>query len=157
MNKIKLLPRNVADKIAAGEVVERPASVVKELVENAIDAGSTDIEIIIEDAGRKLIKVIDNGEGMGLDDLKQAPRRHATSKITTDTDLNSINTLGFRGEALSSIGAVSFLTITSQAKDALDCWSIKLNGGEEQVITQSTRTQGTTVEVENLFLIPRPG
>ncbi|MFH2137524.1 MAG: DNA mismatch repair endonuclease MutL [Candidatus Omnitrophota bacterium] len=151
MAKIKILPKLLADKIAAGEVVERPASVVKELMENALDAGSTAIEVVIEDAGCKLIRVIDNGEGMAEDDLKLAAQRHATSKISKDDDLNNINTLGFRGEALSSIAAVSFLTITSAIRTEGTAWMIEAEGGNIKNLRQTARTPGTTVEMRNLF------
>lgn len=98
MSRIKILPKHLADKIAAGEVVERPASVVKELLENSLDAKSANIEVAIEDAGRSLIKVIDDGEGMDTEDLKLATLRHATSKIEENSDLMNITTLGFRGK-----------------------------------------------------------
>ncbi|RKY37429.1 MAG: DNA mismatch repair endonuclease MutL [Candidatus Omnitrophota bacterium] len=151
MNKIKILPKNLADKIAAGEVVERPASVVKELVENSIDAGASEIDIYILDTGKKMIKIIDNGSGMPLDDLKIACQRHSTSKIETALDLEKINTLGFRGEALSSIAAVSFLSITSSTVHSSLAWTIKVEGGLEQGIYQTARSKGTTIEVRNLF------
>src|SRR3989337_929019 len=106
-NKIKIMPEALAVKNAAGEVIERPASVVKELVENSIDAGAADISIYIQDGGRKLIKVVDNGEGMTRDDAIVAFERHATSKILKEEDLYSISTMGFRGEALPSIASVS--------------------------------------------------
>lgn len=150
-NKIRILPKSLADKIAAGEVVERPASVVKELVENALDAKSSSIEIKIENAGRKLIKISDDGEGMTADDLRLACHRHATSKIKNDLDLNSINTLGFRGEALASIAAVSLLNLCACAENSGLAWEIEIEGGCEKSLQQTTRTKGTTVEVRNLF------
>ena len=104
---IKLLPDSVANQIAAGEVIQRPASVVKELVENAVDAGATEIKIIIKDAGRTLIQVVDNGTGMSATDARLAFERHATSKITRADDLFALHTMGFRGEALASICAVA--------------------------------------------------
>ncbi len=108
---IKILPDHVINKIAAGEVVERPASVVKELIENSIDAGATDIFIDIEQAGKRLIRITDNGCGMSKEDAQTAFLRHATSKITSDRDLESIRTMGFRGEALSSIASVSHVRL----------------------------------------------
>ena len=104
---IKLLPDSVANQIAAGEVIQRPASVIKELVENAIDAGATSIKIVLKDAGRTLIQVIDNGSGMSETDARLAFERHSTSKITCADDLFSLHTMGFRGEALASIAAIS--------------------------------------------------
>src|SRR3970282_279142 len=112
-NKIKIMPESLAIKISAGEVVERPASVVKELVENSIDAKATDISVYIHDGGRKLIRVIDNGEGMTRDDAVVAFERHATSKLLKEEDLYSIHTMGFRGEALPSIASVSETILTT--------------------------------------------
>jgi len=117
MSKIRILPEQLANQIAAGEVVERPASVVKEMVENSLDAGATRIEVEIEGGGTRLIRIIDNGEGMGEDDLLMSLERHGTSKIQTEEDLGAISTLGFRGEAVPSIGSVSKLTLTSRTKD----------------------------------------
>src|SRR5574344_2979044 len=115
---IRSLPANIANMIAAGEVVQRPASVVKELVENAVDAGATQISVVIQDAGRTLIQVIDNGCGMSADDAVLCFERHATSKIDTAEDLEDITTYGFRGEALASIAAVSEVTLrTRREKD----------------------------------------
>ncbi|MBU4270214.1 DNA mismatch repair endonuclease MutL, partial [Candidatus Dependentiae bacterium] len=151
MNRIKILPKHLADKIAAGEVVERPASVVKELLENALDARSANIEVAIEDAGRSLIKVIDDGEGMNADDLNMATLRHATSKIEKNSDLMNITTLGFRGEALSSICAVSFMKIFSRTQSQDSAHSIALEAGVIKSVNESARGVGTTVEVKNLF------
>ena len=116
MAKIKLLDEDLINKIAAGEVIERPASVVKELLENSLDSGATIINIDIRDSGKKLIKIIDNGSGMDEEDAKNCVIRHATSKINSTDDLFSIQTLGFRGEALASIAAVSRLGITTKKK-----------------------------------------
>ena len=118
MGKLKVLPANIANMIAAGEVVQRPASVVKELMENAVDAGASQVDVIITDAGRTLIQVIDNGCGMSAADAVLCFERHATSKIATADDLCSISTYGFRGEALASMAAVSEITLkTRRDKD----------------------------------------
>lgn len=117
MSKINILPAKVYNRIAAGEVVDRPYSVVKELVENAIDAGATEIGIYIENGGKDLIRVVDNGSGIERDDLRSAFMPHATSKIAKAEDLENILTLGFRGEAVASIASVSDMTITSKTED----------------------------------------
>ena len=114
---IKLLPDSVANQIAAGEVIQRPASVVKELVENAIDAKATDITIVLKDAGRTLIQVVDNGTGMSPTDARMAFERHATSKITVANDLFALSTMGFRGEALASIAAIAQVELISMRRD----------------------------------------
>ena len=113
---IKLLPDSVANQIAAGEVIQRPASVIKELVENSIDAGATSVQIIIKDAGRTLIQVVDNGCGLSPTDARMAFERHATSKITSATDLYALHTMGFRGEALPSIAAVAQIELRSMRR-----------------------------------------
>ena len=148
---IRLLPEGVINRIAAGEVIERPASVVKELVENAIDAGARSIEITLEESGRRLIRVADDGRGMGRDELPLALARHATSKLAGDGDLWSIATLGFRGEALPSIAAVSRLTLASRAAGSDNAWSIEAAGGEPGAPEPAARPQGTTVTVADLF------
>lgn len=151
MSKIIELPDILANQIAAGEVVERPASVVKELVENAIDAGSSQITISIEEGGLKSIQITDNGEGMLPEDAPLSLRRHATSKIKTQADLFRIRTLGFRGEAMPSIASVSQMTLETQAEGAEHGVKIFSNGGtieEEEVIS---RPIGTQITVENLF------
>ncbi len=151
MSRIKVLPKHLADKIAAGEVVERPASVVKELLENSLDAQSTNIEVAIEDAGRSLIRVIDNGQGMNADDLKLSILRHATSKLEENSDLSKIITLGFRGEALASISAVSHMKILSRAQSEDAASVIGSVAGTIESVKESAREPGTTVEVKNLF------
>lgn len=148
---IRILPANVASQIAAGEVVERPASVVKELVENAIDAGASFISISTEDAGQRLIEVADNGSGIPPEDLLPAVSRHATSKLSTAEDLLHITTLGFRGEALASIGSVSRLSITSRPAGAEAGARLRVEGGESGNIEAAGAPQGTVVRVENLF------
>lgn len=150
MPKINILPAKVYNRIAAGEVVDRPYSVVKELVENAIDAGSTEIEIYIEKGGKQLIRVVDNGCGIERDDLHSAFLPHATSKIAKAEDLENILTLGFRGEAVASIAAVSSMTITSKTKDG-KCYSLHSEGGELGQITEAAGENGTDVCVEMLF------
>ena len=149
MNKIHILSSQLSNMIAAGEVVERPGSVIKELVENAIDAKSTRIEITIEHAGRTLMEVRDNGEGMNQVDLSQSIVRHATSKIQDEYDLFRIKTLGFRGEALPSIASVSNLTITSSDGSGPG-YQLKINDGHSTILPTSSR-QGTIVTVEQLF------
>ncbi|MDG7052604.1 MAG: DNA mismatch repair endonuclease MutL [Wolbachia endosymbiont of Alcedoecus sp.] len=148
---IILLDTKTINRIAAGEVIERPASVVKELVENAIDAESSEIEIKIESGGRNLITVIDDGSGVEKNDLELAFMRHATSKLS-DSDLIEIKQLGFRGEALPSIAAVSRVKLSSRAKGASEAWSIRYEGGEKVgEITPYSLSQGTYIEVRDLF------
>ena len=148
---IRILPESVASAIAAGEVVERPESVVKELIENSIDAGARRIQIAIESGGRKLIEVVDDGAGIESDDVHLSVARHATSKLATKEDLFNINTLGFRGEALSSIAAVAHFEIVtrSQSEDI----GTKLNVSALQVIDQKSigAPGGTTIRVQDLF------
>ena len=148
--RIRLLPNGLINKIAAGEVIERPASAVKELVENSIDAGATKIEIIMRDGGRTFISVTDNGCGMSKQDLVLAVERHATSKLPND-NLDSISTLGFRGEALPSIGAVSRLSIKTRSKNMETGWSINVTGGDIEAATPSSLKMGTQVEIRDLF------
>jgi len=150
MGKIRILTEDTISKIAAGEVVERPASVVKELVENSIDAGSDSIEIAVEGAGQSLIRVADNGGGMTVDDAEASCLRHATSKIEKIEDLDRIRTLGFRGEALASIAAVSQMDITSGTGMDEGIY-IYLESGQIQKKRPAGRGRGTTVEVRNLF------
>ena len=148
---IKILPDHVINKIAAGEVVERPASVVKELIENSIDAGATEIFVDIEEAGRRLIRITDNGSGMSKEDARTAFMRHATSKISDDADLESIRTMGFRGEALSSIASVSHVRLVSAMKDATSGALIEIEGGIVKAISEAAAPQGTTLEIGHLF------
>jgi DNA mismatch repair protein MutL len=150
-NKINILTEEVIGKISAGEVVERPASVVKELVENSIDAESDSIEVEIQSAGQTLIRVADNGEGMNGEEVKRACMRHATSKIKEADDLDDINSLGFRGEALSSIAAVSQMDLTSCAKGDDSGVYVYLESGEALESRPAGRSRGTTVEVRNIF------
>jgi len=148
---IRLLSSEVASQIAAGEVVERPASVVKELLENALDAGAKSISVRIEEAGRALIEVGDDGSGIPVDELALAVSRHATSKLASAKELFSISTLGFRGEALASIGSVSRMTVTSRTSGAEIGARIRVEGGQEGKVEQTGVPVGTVVQVENLF------
>ncbi|MDF2646253.1 MAG: mismatch repair protein, partial [Paenibacillus sp.] len=151
MGKIQLLSEHIANQIAAGEVVERPSSVVKELVENSVDAGSTRIDVTIEEGGLQLIRVSDNGSGMALEDCELAFQRHATSKIATSKDLFSIRTLGFRGEALPSIASVSRLEcVTSSTNDGLGR-KISIEGGTIRSVEETAASRGTEVSVRELF------
>ncbi|MEJ2536735.1 MAG: DNA mismatch repair endonuclease MutL [Calditrichia bacterium] len=151
MSNIKILPPQIANKIAAGEVVDRPAAVVKELIENSIDAGATEIKIVLEQAGKNLIQVVDNGLGMGEEDLPLAFQRHATSKIEKVVDLDKILTLGFRGEALPSIASVARIDIKSCLKGENLGTEMQLENGK--IIHQEKKALkgGTTVTVRNLF------
>ena len=151
MSKIKILPEILSNKIAAGEVVERPASVVKELVENSLDAGSTRIRIEIEKGGRALIRVSDNGFGMSHDDALLALERYATSKIYKDQDLFSIRTLGFRGEALPSIASVSRFVLTTRESASDGGTEIKVEGGKIKAVSEIGAPAGTMVSVKQLF------
>lgn len=147
---IRILPSNLVNQIAAGEVVERPASVVKELVENAIDAGATNIEIRLNEGGKTLISVTDNGKGMSQDELSVAVERHATSKLPDD-NLFNINFLGFRGEALPSIASVARLSIVSRKANADNAWKIEVDGGYKKEVIPAALNQGTKIEVRDLF------
>ena len=149
MAKINILPAKVFNRIAAGEVVDRPYSVVKELVENAIDAGATEIQIHIEKGGKQLIRVVDNGCGIERDDLHSAFLPHATSKIAKAEDLDNILTLGFRGEAVASIAAVSKMTITSKTLGG-KCYQLTSDAGELGDIQEVAGENGTDVCVEML-------
>lgn len=147
---IRLLPATLVNQIAAGEVIERPASVVKELAENAIDAGASRIDIVLEQGGKALIAVSDDGKGMLAEELVLAVQRHATSKLPDD-DLLRIRHLGFRGEALPSIGSVSRLSITSRSSGAEDAWCLRVEGGEVHAPAPAAHAKGTRVEVRDLF------
>jgi DNA mismatch repair protein MutL len=151
MGLIRILSEKVASQIAAGEVVERPASVVRELIDNSIDAGATRTLVKIENGGRNLIRVTDNGAGMDRDDLLLCVERHATSKISDLADLFSVRTLGFRGEAVPSIAAVSRMVITSRTLDNLGGFRLTLQGGKMKGIEETGAPVGTTVEVKDLF------
>lgn len=152
MSKIHLLSPRLANQIAAGEVVERPANIVKELVENALDAGARRIEVDAEQGGVKLLRVRDDGCGIEQDDLALALSRHATSKITTLDDLEAVMTMGFRGEALASISSVSRLTLTSRFEQADQAWQVTAEGRDMQTsVAPAAHPQGTTVEVRDLF------
>ena len=151
MTKIIELPEVLANQIAAGEVVERPASVVKELVENAIDAKSSQITIEIEESGLKMIQITDNGEGMSHEDLPLSLRRHATSKIKSQSDLFRIRTLGFRGEALPSVASISKITIKTATKEAIHGSILVATGGKIETLEPISTPIGTKIKVENLF------
>src|ERR1700752_1166811 len=147
----RLLSSEVASQIAAGEVIERPASVVKELLENSLDAGAHMVTITIDEAGKKLIEVADDGSGIPSDELELAVSRHATSKLVRSDDLFSISTLGFRGEALASIGSVSRMTITSRVENEMEGARLRVEGSQARKLTKVGTTVGTTVRVEDLF------
>jgi len=147
---VRQLSEAVVNRIAAGEVVERPASVVKELIENALDAGARRIEIVTDGGGRRLIRVVDDGEGMTRPDLELAVERHATSKLADD-DLVAIDTLGFRGEALPSIGAVARLAITTRHASEPHAWTIEVDAGSKSAVKPAALGSGTRVEVRDLF------
>jgi DNA mismatch repair protein MutL len=151
MGKIARLPADLADQIAAGEVVERPASVIKELVENAVDAGARRIVITVEQGGKRLIRVEDDGEGMDPDDARLAVERHATSKIRTSDDLGRITTLGFRGEALPAVASVSHFVLRTRPRDATGGVEVTVDGGAPASIRDAGAPVGTSVEVRDLF------
>src|SRR3954469_22344752 len=147
---VRQLTEGIVNRIAAGEVVERPASVVKELVENALDAGARRIEVVTDGGGRRLIRVSDDGDGMTRADLALAVERHATSKLP-ENDLMAIATLGFRGEALPSIGSVARLAITTRHAAEPNAWSITVDAGAKSDVRPAALSVGTRVEVQDLF------
>ncbi|MGB1540220.1 MAG: DNA mismatch repair endonuclease MutL, partial [Rickettsiales bacterium] len=147
---IRILPSTMVNRIAAGEVIERPASAVKELVENAIDAGATRVDVAVQGGGKVNLTVTDNGKGMTNEELAVAVQRHATSKLPDD-DLLNIHFFGFRGEALPSIGSVSRMEMTSRTADADSAWSIRIEGGEMSEVVPAAHPKGTRVEVRDLF------
>ena len=151
MSKIKILPENLANQIAAGEVVERPASVVKELLENSLDAGASRISVEVELGGRRLIKVSDDGEGMNREDALLAFERHATSKISRSEDLSAITSLGFRGEALASIGSVSKVELLTRTTDDDNATKVTIEGGGVVEVSEGGRAVGTTLMIRDLF------
>ena len=151
MSRIALLAENVASQVAAGEVVERPASVVKELVENSLDAGATRIEVQVRRGGIASIRVVDDGSGMDRDDALLCLERHATSKIRTGADLAAIHTLGFRGEALPSIASVSRFRLATREKGALAGTEVAVNGGKIEHVRDAGEAEGTQIEVRSLF------
>src|ERR1700710_1661387 len=151
MGRIHVLSEHVANKIAAGEVVERPASVVKELLENSLDAGSTNIRVEIEDGGRRLIRIVDDGCGMLRDDALLAFERHATSKLHDVKDLLSISTLGFRGEALPSIASVSRLLLETRSPDEQTGTRVEIAGGKILTCDEIARGNGTAISIRDLF------
>lgn len=148
---IRILPPELSNKIAAGEVVERPAAVVKELLDNAIDSGADKIQIIVKNSGKNLIQITDNGCGMSKEDIPLCFERHATSKISSVDDLYNIHTLGFRGEAMASIASVSQITMKTRRHEDVSGWEYELWGGELRTFTLAAVEPGTTVAVKNLF------
>ena len=151
MPNIQILTENVSNKIAAGEVVQRPSAAVKELVENAIDAGASTVQVFVEDGGKKLIHVIDDGRGMGEGDLRLAFKRHATSKLAREEDLDAIKTLGFRGEALASIAAVSRVEAKSRHEESEVGYELRIQGGEMEEPEPTGMNVGTQIAIRDIF------
>ena len=150
-NTIKVLAENLINKIAAGEVIDRPSSVVKELIENSIDAGADRITVIIKDGGKELIQVIDNGSGMNEQDAIMSFQRHATSKIASYRDVGRILTLGFRGEALASIASVSRVELKTVPRDSIEGTLMIIEGGTVQRVEHTGGNPGTSLAVKNIF------
>ncbi|MEC9070748.1 MAG: DNA mismatch repair endonuclease MutL, partial [Myxococcota bacterium] len=151
MSRVGLLPSALADQIAAGEVIERPAAVVKELLENAIDAGASTVFVDVEQGGKTLVRVVDDGHGMGREDAVLAIRRHATSKLRVVEDLRAIGTLGFRGEALPSIASVSRFRLVTRAEGEITGTEVLIEGGQEPKVKDAAGPVGTRIEVRDLF------
>ena len=151
MGSIAILDENTINKIAAGEVVDRPASIVKELVENSIDAGATHISVEIKNGGISYIKITDNGKGIASDDVEIAFERHATSKIRKEEDILNITSLGFRGEALASVAAISKVTLETKTKDEPTGTKIVIEGGRTLNVEEIAFNKGTTIIIENVF------
>ena len=151
MSQIRVLPQILVNKIAAGEVIERPASAVKELLENAVDAGATRIDVAVEDGGKGLIQATDNGGGMSREDLGLAFAQHATSKLDQEEDLFAIRTMGFRGEALASIGSVSRARVVSRTAEGQGGYEVAIDGGQQSEVKPTAAPVGTTVQIRDLF------
>jgi DNA mismatch repair protein MutL len=148
---IQLLPDHIANQIAAGEVIQRPSSVVKELVENSIDSGATEIQLLVQDAGKKSIHVIDNGCGMSYNDVEKCFERHATSKIKKTDDLFEIHTMGFRGEAMASIASISHIELETKLHDQELGTKVLLKGSKLIKKEQCSCSNGTSIKIKNLF------
>ena len=151
MNRISVLKQRLADQIAAGEVVQRPSSVLKELLENSLDANCSKITVIIKNAGKNLIQVIDDGDGMSIKDMHSSFIKHATSKINSIDDVFSISSMGFRGEALAAISSVSMIEMTSSKKHKNEGYFIEMTGGKTINERELSLDKGTSIKVKNIF------